>query len=192
MTTPDTNASAAKPAAKAPVYMVFDTNQRGDLPRRHEVIIRVYPDGREPDVVTYALFSAENKPCPMPIEHAMKFLCDRAFRVISPRGDRIQPIEKQDLSKPIKVLAVDEIVVKYHDLSRESLFKRVKMLAGSEDVKQNATVDELAGFLIKWREGLKGMTDGEKAVAEMMAGGDLGGKMDDAMLGKMFGEQKAA
>lgn len=182
--------SATKTSASA--YTVFDLNQRGDLPRRHDVIVRMYKDGSEPETVTYSLFSSSDKGATMPMEHALKFLCDPAFKVIGPTGNRIMPIEKIDLSKPLKTLAADEVVVKYQYLSRDYLYKLVKMLPGSEEVKQNATSDELAAHMVKWRQSLVGMTDGERHLAEMMSGGELGGGMDQAQLDKMFGDKKAA
>lgn len=177
--------------AKAPVYMVFDMNQRGDSPRMHDVITRMYEDGSDPDLVTYKLFSDSGKGCPMPQDHAYKFLCDPAFKVIGPNGNRLMPIAKFDPSKPLVKLEEDEIIVKYVELSRESLFRRVKLLPGSENVRQNATVEELAAFLVNWRQKLSGMTDGERALAEMMASGKLD-SMDEAGLDKMFGERKVA
>ena len=101
------------------------------------------------------------------------------------------PIERIDLSKPLKALAVDEVVVKYTDLSREYLFKIVKMAPGSEEVPKNATVDELAAFMVAWRQSLVGMTDGERHVAELLAAGGMDG-MTAEMTDKMFGERKAA
>ncbi len=191
----DTNETAqSAPKAKATTYMVFDLNQRGDLPRRHDVITRMYKDGSPPETVTYPLFSSSDKGTPMPMEHALKFLCDPAFKVVHPNGNRIMPIEKQDLSKPLKVLAVDEVVVKYHHLSRDHLYKLVKMQSGSEDVKPNATVDELAEFMVAWRKSLVSMTDGERHLAEIMAQGELGGSMNEKQLDTMFpgSERKVA
>lgn len=190
----DNQAAESATKAKANAYTVFDLNQRGDLPRRHDVIVRMYKDGTEPETVTYPLFSSSDKGVVMPMEHALKFLCDPAFKVVGPTGNRIMPIEKIDLSKPLKALAADEVVVKYQYLSREYLFKLVKMLPGSEEVKQNATSDELAAHMVKWRQSLVGMTDGEKHLAEMMAQGELGGGMDAKMLDAMFpgGDRKVA
>ena len=182
----ETQAAESATKAKASTYTVFDLNQRGDLPRRHDVIVRMYKDGSEPETVTYSLFSGSDKGCAMPMEHALKFLCDPAFKVVGPTGNRIMPIEKIDLSKPLKALAADEVVVKYQYLARDYLFKLVKMLPGSEDVKQNATSDELAAHMIEWRKSLVGMTDGEKHLAEMMAQGELGGGMDAKQLESMF------
>jgi len=180
----ETQAAESATKAKAGTYTVFDLNQRGDLPRRHDVIVRMYKDGSEPETIPYLLFS--NKGCTMPMEHAYVFLSDPAFKVVGPTGIRIPWIQKMDLSKPLKALAVDEVVVKYQYLARDYLFKLVKMLPGSEDVKQNATSDELAAHMVKWRQSLVGMTDGERHLAEMMGQGELGGGMDAKMLDSMF------
>lgn len=176
------------PKAGAAKYTVFDLNQRGDLPRRHDIITRMYKDA-EPDIITYPLFASSDKGCVMPMEHALKFLCDPAFKVIGPTGNRIMPIEKPDFSKVPKALGPDEVVVKYQNLSRDYLFKLVKMLPGSEDVKQNATADELAAHMVEWRKSLVGMTDAEKHLAELMTQGEMSGAMDAKQLEAMFPSQ---
>lgn len=178
--------------AKAPKpYMVWDKNQRGEKGRIHDVIVKVYSDGREPDTIAYTLFSSENQGCPMPMDHAMKFLTDPAYIVKHPSGTRLMPVEKQDMSKPVQVLAEDEIVVKYEELSREALLRRVKVLPGSEDVAENAKHSELVAFLVGWRRSLKGKTEGEKALAEKMGAAGLDG-MSEKQLDSMFAERKAA
>src|SRR3990167_11435934 len=134
--------------AKAPVYLVHDLNQHGDVPRLHDIITKMYEDGQDPYILTYKLYSDSTKGCPMPQDHAYKFLCDPAFKVIGPNGNRLMPIARFDPSKPLLELKEDEIVAKYVELSRESLFRRVKLIPGSENVRQNATVEELAAFLV--------------------------------------------
>ena len=185
--TPQTNDRPAK----APVYLVYDMNQRGDLPRLHDVITKWYPDGQDPDVLTYRLFSDSAKGCAMPQDHAYKFLCDPAFKVVGPGGNRLMPIAKFDPSKPLTELKEDELVVKYAELSRESLFRRVKLLPGSETVRQNATVEELAEFLVQWRKKLSGMTEGDRTIAEMMASGKVD-TMSQGEMDAMFSERKVA
>lgn len=174
------------------VWKVYDANQRGEKPRKHEIIVRMPKDGGEPETVTYDLYSATDKPCPMPMEHAIKFLCDASFKVLAPNGNRVMPIERIDLSRPISKLAHDEVVVKYNVLSRDYLFKLVKMTPGSEDVKVNATSDELAEFMVKWRESLVALSQNERKIAEMMASGEMGGSMNADQLDKMFGDRKVA
>lgn len=166
------------------MYQVFDLNQRGEKPRKHDVITKFFDNGVEPEVRTYDLYG--DKPTPMPMEHAMRFLVDPAFRVESPQGKRIPYVPKQDVSKPITRLGEDEIVVKYEELSRDSLFRRAKVLPGSEDIQQNTPVAAMVEFIMAWRKRLKGMTEGERTLASMMAGGDLGGAMDPKELETMF------
>lgn len=169
-------------------YQVFDTNQRGEKPRKHDVIVKLYEDG-QPDIKTYDLYS--DKPCEMPMEHAMRFLVDAAFKVITPAGKRIMPVPKLDLSKPITRLADDEIVVKYDELSNEALYRRVKILPGSEDILGDDRV-ALVAFMVTYRQKLKGMTEGERTLSTMMAQGTLDGAMDDKSLETMFPKQKMA
>lgn len=181
-----------KPAVK-PMYKVFDMNQRGKDPRKHDIIVKMYGDDTDPEIQTYALHHDE--PVEMEMAHAMKFLCDPAFKVIAPNGNRIMPVERIDVSRPIAHLADDEIVVKFSELSREALFRRVKVMAGSEEIKDSASIAELAGFLVKWRKQLKGMTDGERQLAEIMAKDSMiDGNMSADELAKMFpsAQRKAA
>ncbi len=177
--------------AKTPTYLVYDMNQRGDVPRLHDVITKMYEDGSEPDIVTYKLYSDSGKGCAMSQDHAYKFLCDPAFKVIGPNGNRLMPIAKFDPSKPLTELKEDEIVVRYIELSRESLFRRVKLIPGSENVRPNATVEELAAFLVGWRKKLAGLTDGDRRLAEMMASGKVD-TMSGSEMDKLFGEREAA
>jgi hypothetical protein len=183
------NKQEAKAAPKP--YMVWDKNQRGEKPRIHEVIVKAYPDGREPDTMSYQLYSEEAKGCPMPMDHAMKFLTDPAFIVRHPNGNRIMPVEKLDLHRPLHTLAEDELVVKYDELSREALLRRVKVLPGSEDIRENAKHEELVAFMVRWRQSLKGKTEGERALAEKMGAAGFDG-MNDEQLENMFPSRKAA
>lgn len=195
---PEANKSQADEMAAAAagkvskVYKVYDLNQRGDKPRHHEVITKFHGPHQPPETLAYPLYSAEDKGCPMPEDHAIKFLCDPAFKVIGPNGNRIMPIERPDLSKPAKLLEVDEVVTKYVNLSREYLYKLVKMTAGSENIKPNATAEELAEFMVKYRESLVRMSNTEIALRERMAEGNLDGEMPQSQLEEMFGGRKAA
>lgn len=175
---------------KDKMFEVFDLNQRGKEPRKHEVIVRMHDNGQEPEVETYSLWS--DKATKMPMEHAMRFLSDPSFKVVNPAGGRVAYVPKVDPSKPISKLADDELVVKYEELSRESLFRRVKVLPGSEDVKENASPKELAAFLVAWRKRMAGMTEGDRRVAEAMQSGNLGGAMTDEQLETMFPKRMAA
>ncbi len=172
-------------------YKVYDRNQRGATPRIHEIIVKIFEDGRDPETKSYMLFSDEDKPCEMPQEHAYKFLTDPAFRVVNPEGVHIPSVKKFDPSAPITALKDDEVIVNYNELSRDALFKRVKLLPGSEVVPENAKVGELADFMVKWRKSLAGMTEGDRAMAEAIAKSGLD-RVSQAGLDKMFGERQAA
>lgn len=176
-----------KPAK--PPYKVFDMTQRGEKGRKHDVITKFYPKDEngfqpEPDTVTYELFS--DKPTEMPMEHAMKFLVDQSFRVMSPAGARIMPVSKTDLSKPVTNLKDDELVVHYGELSKDALFRRVKILPGSEDIAESAKHSDLVDFMVAWRKAQKGMTQGERDLAEKMTTGTLDGGMTPEQLNSMF------
>ena len=169
-------ATQEEPTAKMNhFFKVYDMNQRGKEPRKHEVIIKLEKatDGTVTgaETVSYDLYS--DKACEMPMEHALKFLCDAAFKVVNTDGNRVPPVRKFDISKPITHLADDEIVCNIAELSRDSLMRRVKVLPGSEEVRGDAKQPELVAFLVSWNKAKKGLTDGERAVADMIAKGDL-------------------
>lgn len=184
-------AAASKAEAEKRQYKVYDKNQRGEKPRVHDVIVKMYDDGREPDCISYGLYSTQEKPCLMPMDHALKFLSDAAFIVLSPNGSRMMPVPKMDMSKPVQVLAEDELVAKYEELSRESLMRRVKVLPGSEDIKESAKMDELVAFMVAWRRRLVGMTQGEQQMAEKMASAGQDPMTQD-QLEAMFPQRKVA
>ena len=180
--------SDAKDAKKV-MYSVFDMNQRGEKGRKHDIITKFYPKDLsghqpEPETQTYELFS--EKPCEMTMEHAMKFLVAPEFKVLKPDGTRIMWVTKMDLSRPLTALKDDELVVSYSELSRDALFRRVKVLPGSEEIKEGAKHQELVDFMVAWRASLKGMTEGDRVLAEKMAGPGLDGAMTGDMLNKMF------
>lgn len=179
-------------AKKESPWKVYDLNQRGDVGRTHHIIVKTYPDepGREPDLMSYTLYSNSDKPCPMPMEHAMKFLVDDAFKVIMPNGRRAPTTKKFDPSEPIKVLGIDEIVVKYEELSRDALMRRARLLPNSDQIAQNATVEELAAALVRHRKSMVAATNGDMELAARMAA--AGEAMSDDMLDKMFDKRKVA
>jgi hypothetical protein len=183
--------TTAKPAPKK-AYEVFDMNQRGEKPRKHDIIIKMNTDenGRivgEPETTSYELRS--DKGTKMTMEHAMKFLVDPAFKVVNPDGVRIPYVPKIDISKPVTHLGEDEVVVRYDELSLEALQRRVKVLPGSEVLPEDAKAEEYVAFLKKWRAGLKGMTEGDRTLAEMIASGAVASEqMSPEMLDRMFGK----
>lgn len=156
-------------------FKVYDMNQRGEKPRRHEVITKLEKatDGTVTGAETVSYDLSSHTACEMPMEHALKFLCDAAFKVINTDGNRVMPVPKFDVSKPITHLEDDEIVCKIAEMSREALMHRVKVLPGSEEVRGDAKAAELVEFLVSWNRAKKGLSDGERAVADMIAKGDL-------------------
>ena len=166
-------------------YVVFDMNQRGGVPRKHDVIIKFYDNPAiDPDVKTYELRS--DKGTQMPMEHALKFLSDPSFKVMAPTGNRIMPVPKTDLSKPITKPADHEIVVSYEELSVEALTRRCLVLPGADQLPQGATKEQMVTFLVAWRASLRGKTDGQRQLEEIMAQSGFEGTMTEDMLEKMF------
>ena len=179
---------------KPQMFKVLDMNQFGPLPRRHEIITKMYPkeEGIPPETITYELWRDSSKACEMPLDHAMKFLKEPAFHVFGPDGRRIEPITQIDPSKPLSQLADHEVIANLNELSRDALFRRVKVIPGSEGIGANAKAEELVAFLIDWKKRQKKMSQGEAALADMMTNGQLGGGMTPEMLSTMFPQRRAA
>jgi len=193
--TNDSNSNVDTRESRKVEFSVIDTTQFGQLPRRHEIITRMYPkvEGQQqipPETITYELW--RDKRVPMPMEHAMKFLKEKAFHVFGSDGRRIEPITQIDPSKPLSQLADHEVIANLNELSRDALFRRVKVIPGSEDISHNAKADELVAFLIDWKKRQRKMSQGEAALSEMMTSGQLGGGMTSDMLDTMFPAKRAA
>lgn len=178
----------SKEEKKPTMYLVFDTNARAGQPRNHEIIVRTYPDGREPDIKSYALSS--DKPTEMPMEHAFKFLVDPAFRVTRQDGQIIAPPPKAATTVVATEIPIDQTIAAYAELTRVALYKRCKMQPGGEDIDEKTSAQDMIDFLIECRRkqarAMQGADDGE--VAAKMASGDLGGAATDEELNRMFGE----
>jgi hypothetical protein len=101
------------------------------------------------------------------------------------------PVAKLDVSKPISKLAEDEVVAKYDELSTEALYRRVKILPGSEGIEE-IDRDKMVAFMVTWRRQRQGMSSGERELATMMAQGQLDGALSDSELETMFPKQKLA
>ena len=181
-------AQEGKKEEKQPMYRVYDMTAKDGEVRKHEIIVKQYPDGREPDLKTYGLKS--DSPTEMPVDHAMKFLVDPAFKVERANGERITPPPKYDPSLPLSV-GLDQTIANFDELSKAALYKRCKVLAGSDDININSPVNAMCDFLIAHRrKQVQGnLSDAEQALLARMQGGELGGQVGEAELNKMFGEK---
>lgn len=122
---------------------VRDTLARHGESRAHEVIVQTFPDA-PPLTKVYNLRSDQSTQ--MPLDHAMKFLVDKAFVVEDSQGNVIKPVAKRDDSLPLR-LGENEVVAEYEELSRPALWKRAKVMPGSESLKKTATDEDLIAFL---------------------------------------------
>ncbi|MRR49369.1 MAG: hypothetical protein EG825_00400 [Rhodocyclaceae bacterium] len=123
---------------------VVDTNARPGESRAHEVIIREVT-GQDPITKIYRLNS--ETPTEMPLDHAMKFLRDKAFLVTTSGGEVIKPVVKRDQADVTFQLGENELIAEYSELSREALWKRVKMLPGSESIGKASGNETLIAFI---------------------------------------------
>lgn len=166
----------ASPAGKeSKFWTVFDMNQRGDKARKHDVVTRVYKatDGSIANVDTQTYELWRDKPTRMPQEHALKFLCDPAFKVLKPDGVRVMPVPKPDPSKPLTQLEDDQLVVDISELSHEALVRRVMVLPGSEEMSVDAADADLVKFLTAYNRSRRGLSDHEQMLAIMVEKGEM-------------------
>src|SRR5574340_291365 len=81
----------------------------------------------------------------MPIDHALRFLCDPAFIVKDANKKVLKPMPKQEKTTHI---AIPEgfVMAELGELSREALFTRCKVLPGSEHIhpKKTSNADMIA------------------------------------------------
>ena len=167
------NHSAPQAQAPAPgQYVVFDTLARNGVPRAHEIITRVYDDGRDPDTKVYHLRSDVGTP--MPMDHALKFLSDKAFRVQNPLGTMIVPPPKQEGGLGGFQLADNQTIADWSELSKPALFKRCKVIAGGEHIKATDSEQAMIDFLLRQRKMVRGERQMDDAALKM-ASGDLAG-----------------
>ena len=146
------------------LWLVVDLNANKG-PRRHEIPVKVTPQGEVLMTRTYIL-DAE-KPCEMEQEHAMFFLKDDAFVVCDPAGNHIKPVKARDGGMGGFELGENEVLAQYDELSKEALFKRCKILVGSEHIKETATKKEdMIVFLKSKAKPPVGVSRGSEGLAE--------------------------
>lgn len=122
-------------------------------PRVHEL-----PDSRG-IVRKYAFANSESfVEIPMPI--AAKLIGNDGFQVLNERGHemRVQKLEGEGNNKGV-ILAYDEVVAKYDELTLDALKARVERAGGK--IQQGARKDDLVSFLIE-----ASLTDAGKQVAD--------------------------
>jgi hypothetical protein len=116
-------------------------------PRHHEIPIKTGMSGEVLMTRTYKLES--DKPLPMEPEHAMFFLKDPSFVVVNQAGEIVTPVP---VNKEGGIggfqLGENEVIASYDEVSKEALYKRCKIIPGSEHIKETRTPkEEMIAFL---------------------------------------------
>lgn len=178
----------AQKEKKQETYRVYDTKAPDGATRSHDIIVQTYTDGREPTVKTYKL--SRDTPVEMPVEHAMKFLIDSAFRVEREDGQVVSAPPRHDPTLPLRI-GPDETIARFDELNKSALYKRVKLLPGSESVSIDSPIQKLVDFLVeKRRQQLHGnMTQGEQQFYEQAQSGQLGGALSGSEADGLFGDE---
>lgn len=131
-------------------------------PRRHDVIVKMLDNG---DAVTRGYSLGADKPTEMPEAHAMQFLRDPAFHVFDADGKKVDPVPTTKTGAEANVnLSENELVATYDELSREAIWKRAKILAGSEDFHQKTPTVDLIDFLKKHAKPKVGVARGSEGI----------------------------
>jgi hypothetical protein len=180
------NVTAGNVSEEPPKYRVWDTLASIGAPRIHEIIVRTYPeqDGREPDIARYSL-SSDGDGTPMPVDHALKFLSDKAFIVRNPLGDRIEPPASVEGGLGGFDLKPDQVIANYTELSKPALFKRCKLLPGGEVIQGGDSAEDMIAFLKAFEAKRRRAASGDPLDEKL---GELGleGKATQAQLERMF------
>lgn len=149
---------------------VLDMNAPLDTKRIHEIIVRKVGDHVE--TKKYSLSSSEATV--MPLDHAMMFLKDSAFVVSTMDGEIIQPVPVRDESLPATLkLQPGEVVATLYELSMEALFKRVKIVAGSQHIGADASREDMITFLMNSKAIKVGVARGSEGLAPEMSADEL-------------------
>ncbi len=135
----------ALPVADIETAQVFDTTARVGEPRTHQIVVGKHPDG-EPLVKAYKLSS--DVPTVMPLDHAMKFLVDKAFRVQRMDGTVIRPVDKPTDALANIRLEPDQVIARLDELSIDALLKRAKLLPDSQRFGANSAADDIIAFIL--------------------------------------------
>lgn len=170
--------------AAEPMWSVIDRNATSGSRTHH-------PLGLGQEAVVFN----PGKKTQMPQEIAAKFLCDPAFHVFDPDGNRVTALRQvtAEEAKQGIVLAEDEVIAKFDELSQESLLRRAHLLPGGEAFKKNARRDDLVEFLLTKRDpSAEGSIGAAKRAArdagkvEPAAEGVADAEMSDAELDAML------
>jgi len=98
-------------------------------PRIHSIITAFDKDGKPALTKQYPLTS--DKPTPMPLDHAMQFLKDKAFIVTNDEGVVMKPLENIEEKASHVQIPDGYVLAKYEELTRDSLVLRAKVLPNS-------------------------------------------------------------
>lgn len=101
-------------------------------PRIHSIITAFDKDNKPALTKQYPLSS--DKPTPMPLDHAMQFLKDKAFIVTNEKGEVLKPLENIEEKASHVQIPEGYVLAKYEELTRESLVLRAKVLPNAANI----------------------------------------------------------
>lgn len=101
-------------------------------PRTHSIILSFDKAGKPALLKDYHLTA--DKPVPMPLDHAMQFLKDKAFIVTNAKGEVMKPME--NIAEVAAHVSIPEgyVLAKYEELTRDALVLRAKVLPNSGSI----------------------------------------------------------
>ena len=148
------------------MFMVFDSNAKTG-PRKHEIPTKTDTDGTVLVTKTYSL-SAE-VPTEMEEAHAMFFLRDPSFQVY--QGEvLLKPLVVREGGLGGFKLNEGEVIATYDELSKDALYRRCKVLTGSEGITAKSKPEEMIAFILARAKPPVGLSRGsEGKVGELDA-----------------------
>lgn len=165
--------------------IVKDTLAEPGKARVHQIITKMGPDGKTPaEIQTVQLRSDQGTE--MEMDHAMQFLKDKAFIVTDAEGNRVEPVPVQkDGGTGSLVLKPNEVIADLNELTTRSLYKRCKVIAGSDKIVEGTEREDMVDFLMR-RAGAQDIAQ-KTDVAEAMAAAGVD-QMDSKSLDALFDE----
>lgn len=116
--------------------LVYDMNATELGKKRYHTI-----DGR-----TYGLSANPEEPCPVPLQHALKFLQDESFKVFDSDGNLMEMLRSTGVNGV--ALQPHQCIATYAELTKEALLSRAMRMPNGATMNNNTPKERLIEFVM--------------------------------------------